>query len=298
MRGWLRAWRERGWIEIDAQAYAAAWQAWGGSVATHPDVVVRLSTLVGLPVRYLGWPAQGELQMAVPCWGHHVALSREVLKRNGKRGFFDLGNAEIILPSSEGAQAPLRQHVRYLSSLSAAHTSTARQQKECLALARAPEELSKKFRYNQRRELRLLEDAGGLIKSVRDFTPVELATFYADLFERRWAFKVPAKAHLAEVFSLLRDFMVGSVIFLDDAPVAIQVLYRVESPRWISIEYVNGGVAPESRDFSPGSVLSFLNTQSAWEEARSLGKDLRFSFGRADREYKDRWCSRVPVHEV
>jgi hypothetical protein len=38
-------------------------------------------------------------------------------------------------------------------------------------------------------------------------------------------------------------------------------------------------------------VLSFLNTQSAWEQARALNKPLRFSFGRADREYKDRWCN-------
>jgi hypothetical protein len=45
-------------------------------------------------------------------------------------------------------------------------------------------------------------------------------------------------------------------------------------------------------------VLSFLNTQSAWEEARVLGKPLRFSFGRADREYKDRWCNPVPVFQV
>ncbi|AYN95729.1 GNAT family N-acetyltransferase [Pseudomonas sp. LTJR-52] len=298
MMGLFRAWRERGWVEIDAPAYARAWQTWGGSVATHPEIVARLSDLVGLPVRYLGWPASGGLQMAVACWDGHVALSRDVLKRKGKRDYFDLGNAEIILPAQENAQAPLRQKARYLSSLSAAHVSTARQQKECLAIARAPEALSRKFRYNQRRELRLLEEAGGQVRPVSDFTPAELAAFYADLFERRWAFEVPAKAHLADVFSLLREFMMGSVIFLDDAPAAIQVLYRVESPRWISVEYVNGGVAPESRDFSPGSVLSFLNTQAAWEEARALGKDLRFSFGRADREYKDRWCNRVPVHEV
>jgi len=52
------------------------------------------------------------------------------------------------------------------------------------------------------------------------------------------------------------------------------------------------------RDFSPGSVLSFVNTQTAWAEARALGKPLRYSFGRADREYKDRWCNRVPVYQV
>ena len=76
------------------------------------------------------------------------------------------------------------------------------------------------------------------------------------------------------------------------------LLYRVEAPKWVSLEYINGGVDPQNREFSPGSVLSFINTQTAWSEARALGKPLRYSFGRADREYKDRWCNRVAVYQV
>ena len=72
----------------------------------------------------------------------------------------------------------------------------------------------------------------------------------------------------------------------------------VEAPQWVSLEYINGGVDPQNREFSPGSVLSFVNTQNAWSEARALGKPLRYSFGRADREYKDRWCNRQPVYQV
>jgi len=97
---------------------------------------------------------------------------------------------------------------------------------------------------------------------------------------------------------LLREFMTGSLIYLADQPVAIQVLYRVEAPKWISLEYINGGVDPQNREFSPGSVLSFINTQAAWEQARALGKPLRYSFGRADREYKDRWCNRVAAYQI
>ena len=131
-----------------------------------------------------------------------------------------------------------------------------------------------------------------------ELSPAEQARIYAELFQRRWEFEVPGKARLAEVFELMREFMRGSLVLLDGEPVAIQILYRVESPKWVSVEYINGGVAPENRDFSPGSVLSFVNTQEAWEEAEALGKPLRYSFGRADREYKDRWCHRVPVFQV
>ena len=294
----LRAWRERGWTPIDASAYSAAWQRFGGSVATHPQVVERLAGLAGIPVRYLGWLEHGELQAALPTWGRHLALSKDVLKRHGQRGLFDLGNAEIILPAGPSARAPLRHQARYVSLLNAEQFNTLREQPEGLALAREPEEYSKKFRYNQRREQRLLEEAGGVIRPVLELSAAEQATIYAELFQRRWGFEATGKDHLAEVFALLREFMTGSLIYLQDQPVAIQILYRVEAPQWVSLEYINGGVDPQNREFSPGSVLSFVNTQNAWSEARALGKPLRYSFGRADREYKDRWCNRQPVYQV
>lgn len=294
----LRTWRERGWTPIDAVSYAEAWQRFGGSVATHPQVVERLAALAGLPVRYLGWLSNGELQAAIPTWGRHLALSKDVLKQQGKRGLYDLGNAESILPIARDARVQLRHKVRYVSVLNAPQIATLREQPEGLALAREPEEYSKKFRYNQRREQRLLEEAGGVIRPMLALSATEQAVIYADLFQRRWGFEATGKAHLAEVFSLMRDFMTGSLVYLGDEPVAIQILYRVEAPQWVSVEYINGGVDPQNREFSPGSVLSFVNTQNAWAEARAMGKPLRYSFGRADREYKDRWCNRVPVYQV
>jgi len=298
MLQFLQRWRERGWRTIDASTYAEVWRRYGGSVATHPVVVERLARLADIPVRYLAWERQGELVAALPCWGRFLALSKDVLKKTGKRGLFDLGNAEIILPVAEQVGVPVCQRMRYVSELNAGAISTLREQPEGLALAREPEQYSKKFRYNQRREQRLLEEAGGVLRPMLDFSPAEQAAMYADLFQRRWNFEAPGKAHLHEVFELLREFMTGSVVFLDEQPIAIQVLYRVEAPKWVSIEYINGGVDPQQRDFSPGSVLSFVNTQTAWAEARALGKPLRYSFGRADREYKDRWCNRVPIFQV
>lgn len=294
----LQFWRERGWTPISAADYAEAWSRFGGSVATHPDVVARLADLAGIPVRYLGWWVDGQLKAAMPTWGRHLALSKDVLKKRGQRGLFDLGNAEIILPIAQDARVQVQHSMGYVSELNAAQITSLREQPEGLALAREPEQYSKKFRYNQRREQRLLEEAGGVIRPMLELTAQEQARIYADLFQRRWGFEATGKEHLAEVFSRLREFMTGSLIYLNDEPVAIQVLYRVEAPQWVSLEYINGGVDPQQRDFSPGSVLSFVNTQSEWEQARALGKPLRYSFGRADREYKNRWCNRVPVYQV
>jgi len=294
----LQGWRERGWNLIDADAYQQAWQRFGGSVATHPLVVERLAGLADIPVRYLAWEQDGDIKAAIPTWGRSLALSKDVLKSRGKKGLFDLGNAELILPIAADVQVPVRHRGRYLSALNEGRVTTFKPQAESLAMARTPEELSKKFRYNQRRELRLLEEAGGIVRPVSEFSSAEMARMYCDLFQRRWGFPATGAERMGEVIELLCEFLTGSVVFLNDAPIAIQLVYRVEAPEWISVEYVNGGVDPETRDFSPGSVLSFLNTQSAWEDARALGKPLRFSFGRADREYKDRWCNPVPVFQI
>ena len=92
--------------------------------------------------------------------------------------------------------------------------------------------------------------------------------------------------------------MTGSLLLRDEQPIAIQILYRVEAPKWISLEYVNGGVDPRSSDHSPGSVLTFVNAQAARAEALAAGKPLRYSFGRNDGGYKDRWCHRAPVYQT
>ncbi len=294
----IQGWRERGWSVIDAATYAQAWQRFGGSVATHPLVIEQLAELAQIPVRYLGWEHNGELKAAIPTWGRYLALSKDVLKRQGKKGLYDLGNAELILPAAADAQAPLRHAGRYLSELNQGRFANLKPQAESLAMARTPEDLSKKFRYNQRRELRLLEEAGGQVRPVSDFSSAELAAIYCDLFKRRWEFPATGAERMADVIERLRELLIGSVLFLDDAPIAIQLVYRVEAPEWISVEYINGGVDPQTKAFSPGSVLSFLNTQAAWEDARARNKPLRFSFGRADREYKDRWCNPVPVFQV
>lgn len=137
----LRPLRERGWTAISAADYSAAWARWGGSVATHPDVVSRLSALAEIPVDYFGWFAGDELQAAIPTWGRHLALAREVLKKTGKRGVFDLGNAEILLPvAPQSRGVALRHRAHYLGALHADQIATLRPQREQLMLARAPEE--------------------------------------------------------------------------------------------------------------------------------------------------------------
>ena len=132
----FQGWRERGWAPVEAEVYAQAWQRYGGSVATHPQVIERLAGLAQIPVRYLGWEHGGELKGAIATWGRDLALSKDVLKRSGKKGLFDLGNAEIILPLAPGVRLPVQHRMRYVSPLNAEQISTLREQPEGLALER------------------------------------------------------------------------------------------------------------------------------------------------------------------
>ena len=75
---------------------ADAWQRFGGSVATHPLVLAQLAEMADIPVRYLGWYQGDQLKAAIPTWDRYLALSKDVLKRAGKKGLFDIGNAELI----------------------------------------------------------------------------------------------------------------------------------------------------------------------------------------------------------
>ena len=104
----FRAWRERGWQVSDAQAYAHAWQQWGGSVITHPEIVAGLSVLSGTEPRYLAWLQGDEPVGALATWGRFLALSRLALRHYRKKEVFDLGNAEVILPFAHEARIPLR----------------------------------------------------------------------------------------------------------------------------------------------------------------------------------------------
>ena len=263
-----------------------------------PLVVERLAQLADIPVRYLAWVQGDEVKAAIPTWGRDLALSKDVLKRRrqeravrpGQRRDHPAGRCRY-----PGAFAPSRA---LLVGAERKPFHGMKLQTEQLAMARTPKNCRRSFAITSAANCALLEEAGGVVRPVSEFSSAELAAIYCDLFQRRWGFPATGAERMAEVIELLRELLIGSVIFLNDAPIAIQLVYRVETPQWISVEYINGGVDPETREFSPGSVLSFLNTQSAWEHARAQDKPLRFSFGRADREYKDRWCNPVPVFTV
>lgn len=291
----FQSWRMKDWEPINAEVYAKAYELFGGSVITHPTTINAMSEVADIPVAYYAKMKQGVPVAVIPVWQKWLAGSKQALKKLGKKGIVDMGNAEVILPISDVEKVSLPVRSDQLSSLHKANITNLKSSATelCLAKPHTTGGLSKKFRYNQRRELRLLEERGLVIKSVDSLNSEELSVIYIELFEKRWGFQPTGHERLSDVVERMRPLLFGSYLELDNKPVAFQLLYAVECVKHISMEFINGGVDPSYNEMSPGSVLSFLNTQQAWLLSDKKGKPLRYSFGKADAEYKDRWCTRV-----
>jgi hypothetical protein len=297
----LRALTRLRWKSISAEEYARAYALYGGSVITHPAVIAAYSDVAGLPLRYRGISRGGELVAALPAWGRHVAGHRRVLKRLTKSHpsrQIDTGRPEVILPVAEGVRVRLGHRVAHLSVLNATSITNSRLSGVDLAMARPHRELSRKSRETRRRELRAMEKAGVSTRPVTEYPPDELTRIYFDLFRKRWGFEAIGQTTWPAIVRRLSEYMTGFVLELGGHPVAVQLLIMAESPGWISVEFINGGVDPDYAEYTPGTVLTYLNTAHLEERAASGGKRLRYSFGVGNRGYKERWCQSVPLYRV
>lgn len=298
----LKHWRESGWKEIDSNHYQRACRQFGSSVVTHPLVAETISAITTMPLRYVGKYEQQVLTGAVPLWEKYIVGSKVLLKKRSKHHLIDIGNAEVILPLSSAHGFHTRFKTRFLSCLHQQQIYGLKQQPHAtISLLKSYNtesslRFSKKFKYNLRRELRLFQEAGGYCKAVNEVSLQEFCDIYIFLFTKRHNKKPKGHENLFTFLHYLRPLQRGFILYdKTDQPVAVQLLLQTESPQWISVEYINGGVDPACKHLSVGSVLSYLNTHSISEYADKQGKVLRFSFGKTDDKYKDLWCYRSPV---
>lgn len=292
--------RMRKWQQVDAATYADLYKKLGGSVLTHPTTINAMSMVADIDVQYYLLEQEGEPVAAIPVWQKWLAGHKVALKKSGKKGVVDMGNAEVILPISTNTTIALPVKAEQIADIHKDNISNLKLSKTELSLARPHTAggLSKKFKYNQRRQLRLLEEEGMLVKPVTSMDNDSIAAVYIELFEKRWGFKPTGHERLRDFIEMMRPLLFGSFLEMDGKPIAFQMVYAVEGVEHISIEYINGGVDPAYKKFSPDSALSFLNTQQAWDLSGQCNKQLRYSFGKSDTEYKDRWCSRVATYSI
>ena len=143
-----------------------------------------------------------------------------------------------------------------------------------------------------------LQQAGGQITPFEELSSDRIAQAYIDLFELRWNKKPKGFERLTEFIGALRPLLKGHLLSIDEQPIAIQLIYVADNPALVSAEYVNGGVDLTFRQYSPGSILSYLNITLVEQIAEAAQKPFRYSFGLSDKDYKDSWCSPHPVYRT
>ncbi|RUL76102.1 GNAT family N-acetyltransferase [Dyella choica] len=280
--------------QISAEEYAHCYREWGGSFIVHPEVLNYFEATHNVKVRYRGYFKNGQCVGAVPVWGAFVAGDHSALHAHQLDRKEDFGYPVIHLPIDPQSKCHVLYKAKYLLSLQQPQIAGAlfMKRKQMAILKQLPDELEagkKEYQIKERRFKR----QGGIARDIQAFSGEEIAAIYVDLFQQRWDRPPQGAAMLGHTFSALKKFLFGKILWLDDHPIAIQINYRADTRRTICIDYVNGGVVKTLKNLSPGSLLSYINGCNACEESRQTGKQLIYSYGKANTEYKDQWCHRV-----
>jgi len=279
---------------ITREEYARCYHSWGGSFIVHPEVLQFFEDQHGVKTSYRGYFKEGKCIAAVGTWGPYLAGDRSALHACKLTDRVDFGYPIICLPIAPGHHCTVLYRADYLLNLQRSQIAGAvfTGIKKMAILKQIPDALptgKKEFQMKERRFGRL----GGKSRDVQEFRRDEIIAIYEELFQVRWNHRPHAIAGMKSTLDSLGKFLFGKVLLLNDRPVAIQINYRAETSRTICVDYINGGVDKSFSGISPGSLLSYINGRDACTEAKSRGKQLIYSYGKANTEYKDQWCDRV-----
>lgn len=293
-------WRNRGWHSGEEADYRAVHQCYGGSVVTDPDFITTVSSLASIPINFMvsrECDANGLPLAAVALWGTYVAGTKRAAQHFGVRDYVDLGHSEVILPMASEYRGMMGYRCEYLSALHRSNLRNARTMSSSLALAKGihlgDERVSNKLRKSVRRYQRIFEQQGGTVTPVGELSAHELAQIYRRLFTLYRNKPPGGDEHLERTYQALRSFMTGNILLVKNEPVAVQILYRATSRRFLSVEYINGGTHPDYAELNPGTLLNYYNVSEIEQDAEKSGLQMHYSFGRFDVDYKRRWCEAV-----
>jgi hypothetical protein len=300
----------RSWRTISAQDYQFAFERFGGSFAVHPRVVDLVCALADRPARYMGLAHGGKIVAAAPLWGERVLATRRTLDAYDASSLIDVGDAEVVLPVARDIRVEMPFEASTLSDLHAANIVNltrdscvypGRESISHMTLAKGLRagscRQSAKSRKRRRLQIRRVLERGGAFRPLREFSADDLAAIYRRLYRKRWgedAFLL-GEDHLGIVFRELGDLLFGDLLLFEDRPVAMELVYKIETPLWLLANGVQAGYDPELDDYSIGSVLLYHNLERLEDEAIAAGKTLRYSLGWSDAPYKAFWTYEEPA---
>ena len=278
-----------GWDNSDAETYRECYSQFGGSINVHPDVLEYIGTRTGLDIKYFHREKNG-----LVVGGYPVVAGKHVGVKLWNK--YPISYDDVLFPLSAECRAFFPERCNRISpsltkNLLNINYSIARKGTVCLV----KDCFSAKTEKNRRNEYRKFVSAGGTCIDQKKFSAAELADLYVKLFDARFAGKVRChdKEILIDIFTYLRHLIFGNVLFINDKPCAIDLVFFAESEKIIYFDVPNGGIDPEYSHLSPGSLVMWKNINSARDFCEEKGKRMIFSIGAYEEKwaYKLRWAN-------
>lgn len=159
-------------------------------------------------------------------------------------------------------------------------------------------DFSKKTISTREREIRKYCNAGGMFKPVSQFNGDELFDVYNNLFHARRNEVMGEQAINRRFFNEFHTHFKGDVMFMDDEPIAMQLLLSVTSKVGFFVDFINIGYKQDTPVNSIGTMLMWRNLTALSAESDKNNHRLYYSYGSMCGDYKKRWCNPVSVGRV
>ncbi len=285
-----------GWRQGSAIEYQEAYNKFGGSIITSPEILNFIHTRFDLDEKFYIKKDKDNQIIGAFCTWHDNFLAGEQ-KITHKLGLYRymLNFDEIILPLSPDKTFFIPASSKFLSNKNRvinAFSKINAHREICLVKS-----FSKKTISTRNRELNRFIKKGGSVINVSEYSVDEIIDIYDELyFKRRNAHST--KKEIKEILSILPDLMFGNVLWLENKPVAMQYVIKKDSPNWVCFDYINSGMDMNYPDLSLGAIAAWVNVRDAIEYTNKRNLELRYCFGRPTFDYKERWCNRFPLQRV
>lgn len=286
--GWYRL---TGWEKSDFSTYTSAYEEFGGSVCTHPDVLAFLSAAEGIDILYYCRKKQGVLTGA----SYSVNGSLNLYKSKYPIVFED-----VLLPVSDKCNSWLPFNTKRLSPCHSRHFYNSLYSKYLKhKITYVKKDFSMRTKKKRNSELKKFLSSGGEIKNVHDFTVAEITSIYITLFKERWGDSIYCftSKDLHNTLSALQHLLFGAILFKDGQPCAFDIIFKSDGESFTYFDDINGGYSSSCKTHNLGSILLWVNILQAKEYCLKNNKDMKFSLGAFEEywSYKKQWCDIVPV---
>lgn len=288
-----------GWEDCSALDYFDCYNLFGGNFSSNPATLEYIHEKTDFNHRYLYHINKRKvIDGAVCVWNDKYIANGTAGLISDVMPSLPVAEGELIIPLSEYFAGILPFKAKLLSPIQPGkilNSTFSLNANRSISLFKGADNFSKKTISTMNRKLKKFINAGGELRNNENFSSIDLANIYSELFYMRRR-KLVSVSETACFFDKFRPNIFGKVMLINDDPCAFMLNIKNETKNMITIDFINIARNEEHDNLSIGNVLMWANALEA--EKQSADKKLRFSFGRPTSDYKERMCVNQKVGRI